>query len=116
MPHTEAFTTWLGSIGDTLGPYCTVGDRSALESLYQAAGGSHWTNSTGWLSQQPVSEWYGVTVDSLGRVVEIDLRSNGLTGRLATTLSDLEQLEVLRIGGNVDLSGPLPIGLSTSCR
>ncbi|MDE2654100.1 MAG: Ig-like domain-containing protein [Gemmatimonadota bacterium] len=112
VPRTDAFTGWLSGIEDAIGPYCTGGDRAALESLYQAAGGSAWTNSTGWLSDHPLAEWYGVTADSLGRVVEIDLRANGLTGRLATTLGDLQYMTALRVGSNPGLVGPLPFGLS----
>ena len=112
VPRTAAFTTWLNGIRDANGPYCTGGDRVALRSLYETAGGSAWTNSTAWLSDQPLSEWYGVTVDSLGRVVALDLRANGLTGRLTTTLGNLQHMTALRIGTNPSLVGPLPLSLS----
>ena len=112
VPRTDAFTEWLSGIDDAVGPYCTGGDRAALESFYRAAGGSAWTNSMGWLSDRPLTEWYGVSADSVGRVVEIDLRSNGLTGRITTTLGDLQHMTALRVGSNPGLAGPLPLSLS----
>ena len=45
-------------------------DRSALEKLYHATGGSDWNNNGGWLTDAPVNEWHGVTVHpASGRVV-----------------------------------------------
>ena len=41
---------------------------------------SDWTNSSGWLSQAPVGEWFGVETDEEGRVTALDLPYNGLTG------------------------------------
>ena len=49
-------------------PFCPVGeavpsaDRAALVALYEATGGANWTNSTNWLTEKPVAQWYsGVT-------------------------------------------------------
>ena len=38
-------------------------DREALVALYDATGGTNWTNNTNWLSNEPLSEWYGVETD-----------------------------------------------------
>ena len=62
------------------GPFCNEGDRAALEALYSSAGGDGWTNSEGWLTDVAIGEWHGVTADSLGRIVEVDLEANGLDG------------------------------------
>ena len=82
-----------------------------LDSFYRNTGGEDWTNSSGWLGDVAVSEWYGVRSDSLGRVTRLDLSDNGLTGRLPTILGQLAQLTELRIDGNT-LSGRLPLGLA----
>ena len=46
-------------------------DRAALVALYHATDGPSWTNSTNWLSTEPLSEWFGVTTES-GRVTALD--------------------------------------------
>ena len=43
-------------------------DRAALEALYEAAGAANCLNKDNWLSEAPLDEWYGVTVDGNGRV------------------------------------------------
>lgn len=53
----------------------SVGDLVALISLYNATDGPNWSNNTNWLSEMPLGEWYGVTTDSGGRVVELVLPS-----------------------------------------
>ena len=35
-------------------------DREVLETLYHATGGPSWSNHTNWLSEAPLSEWFGV--------------------------------------------------------
>ena len=51
-------------------------DRVALVALYNATGGASWRRSTNWLSDQPLSAWYGVTLDGNGRVSELRLSTN----------------------------------------
>ena len=48
-------------------------DREALARLYQATDGANWRVNTNWLSDRPVREWYGVTIDR-DRVVDLHLR------------------------------------------
>ena len=83
-------------------------DRFALVALYNATGGPNWTNSSGWLSDQPVGEWRGVTADAEGRVTDLVLSSNGLEGSLPSEIGRLTHLRVLNLGFN-DLTGPIPI-------
>ena len=112
MPGTSAFSSWLKGI-DEVEParLCNAADKAALEALYQTATGSGWTNSEGWLDTGAVDQWFGVTADSLGRITELDLTNNGLSGSLPSGLGDLAEMVVLRIGGNL-LSGRLPLSLS----
>ena len=81
-------------------------DRAALEAVYRATGGPNWTNNTNWLSSQPLDSWHGVRTSD-GRVVELNLIRNGLTGRIPRSLLRLERLQDLTLYGN-QLTGPLP--------
>ncbi|MCY4506955.1 MAG: hypothetical protein OXG35_08350, partial [Acidobacteria bacterium] len=82
-------------------------DRAALEALYDATDGSNWTDSTNWKTDAPLSEWFGVTTDSAGRVGWLYLPSNALTGALPSELGNLTNLQTLRLDFN-DLSGSIP--------
>ena len=86
-------------------------DRAPLIALYEAAGGTDWRNSEGWLGHASLDQWHGVTVNSAGRVIELNLSRNGLEGRIPARLAQLEWLTALRIDGN-ELAGPLPLDLS----
>ena len=85
----------------------TAADRAALVALYNATGGSNWTNNTNWLSNGTVNEWHGVTTDDDGRVTELNLRENNLSGGISSGLDQLASLERLDLQGN-DLTGSIP--------
>ena len=82
-------------------------DREVLEVLYHATGGPGWTNHTNWLSDAPLSEWYGVETDSSGRVTKLDLSHNVLSGTIPPELGQLTQLQHLDLARN-GLSGTIP--------
>ena len=88
------------------------GDYAVLAALYDATGGPTWTNSTNWKTTAPLDEWHGVTTDTSGRVTELDLAQNGLTGPIPDTLGTLSSLEVLRLRENA-LTGTIPGALSS---
>ena len=111
VPGTTGFLAWTEAIGNREGPSCNEADIAALKALHKAAGGVEWTNSDGWTGEGTVGEWHGVSADSLGRVVEIDLTDNGLAGLVPPELGDLGRLMALRLGGNA-LSGRLPQSLA----
>ncbi|WP_419165817.1 leucine-rich repeat domain-containing protein [Candidatus Palauibacter sp.] len=110
VPGTARFTAWLDRISEHRGRFCNESDATVLEQLYYDTGGADWAMSDGWLGGQPLSAWYGVETDSIGRVRRLDLSRNGLTGQLPSPLSQLAALTELRIAGNA-LSGPLPLAL-----
>ena len=85
-------------------------DRAALEALYDATGGATWTDNTNWKTTEPLSEWHGVTTDSDGRVTELILTNNQLTGTIPAELGDLTNLLQLRLDGN-QLTGTIPAEL-----
>ena len=91
----------------TATPPLSESDRDALVALYQATGGPGWTNNHKWLSDAPLGEWRGVTTDAGRRVVNLQLRDNGLTGEIPPELGDLEGLTRLCLCGN-DLTGEIP--------
>ena len=96
-------------------------DRAALVALYNATGGSSWTDNTNWLSSEPLGEWYGVETDGDGRVERLRLGGwddtlhetvgNGLTGPLPSELGTLARLRWLTIEGN-SLTGSIPTELA----
>ena len=92
------------------------GDSLVLVTFYNSTGGpTSWINRDGWL-QGPVSDWQGISLDTLGRVLGIDLRENRLTGSLPSELGALANLEVLNLGRIQEysdlmlneVSGPIP--------
>ncbi len=83
-------------------------DRAALVALYRATNGASWVDSSNWATTAPLGEWFGVqTDDDDGRVTELSLSDNGLTGPIPPVLGDLGQLVALDLGQN-DLTGPIP--------
>ena len=85
--------------------------RAALVALYEATDGPSWTNKEKWLSAAPLGEWYGVTTDSQGRVIELNLRRNNLQGTLPAKLARLTNLEELNLYVN-QLWGSIPTELA----
>ncbi len=83
------------------------GDSLILVALYQATSGNEWNNQSNWLSDQPLSSWYGVTLDRSGRVEALELKSNNLRGELPATLSQLDSLKKLNLSNN-HLYGRVP--------
>ncbi len=80
--------------------------RGALTALYEATDGENWVENENWLSDESLSDWYGVVTDSSGQVVELDLSGNGLKGSIPP-LNALTELRTLDLGQNA-LSGTIP--------
>ena len=74
------------------------GDQAALLALVNATNRSRWKNNKNWLSDLPLSIWYGVTTNAQGRVVELNLFENQLSGSIPPELGNLSKLEVLILG------------------
>ena len=90
-------------------PVQTNQDRAILVELYNATNGPNWTNRTNWLQGDSPCNWFGISCNSEGRVVKINL-SNNLTGTLPASLGNLSQLQSLIFFQN-PLTGTLPASL-----
>lgn len=88
-----------------------ISERDALIAVYHATGGADWAQNTNWLTAEPLGSWHGVTTDRNGRVIELDLNRNLLSGSLPAGLGGLPNLKILRMSGN-NLEGSIPVGLS----
>ena len=109
-----AIQTWLSGIGEVRGPDCSPSgmssaDREALVALYNATDGANWANNENWLSEEPLENWYGVTVSD-GRVTRLVLEFNQLTGMIPAELGDLSSLTELDLSRN-QLTGSIPTEL-----
>ena len=87
-----------------------LSDREALELLYQATGGENWTDTTNWLSDEPLSEWAGVETNEAEKVTGVSLGDNNLTGSIPRELGELDDLATLDVSRNT-LTGPVPAHL-----
>ena len=117
MNGMTAITARAGSVADTAMVTVLVPrtDRSVLIALFESTGGEQWSDKSNWTSVHPLDTWYGVTVNSEGRVTEINLPNNNLRGSLIPELGYLEELATLRVNHN-QLTGHIPpqLGMLTN--
>ncbi len=110
-PDYDAFQEWAQSLEDFRGDPCPPPppntERDALVTLYHATLGDDWRYHTGWLTGAPLGDWHGVTTDSEGHVIELNLRHNNLTGHIPPELGSITDLSYLRLNDN-RLTGALP--------
>lgn len=96
-------------------------DREVLVEFYEATDGPNWSINTNWLSDSPLSDWYGVNTDRDGRVVSLYLKGGanfvGPKGLLPPSITELSELSSLSLGRN-QLHGEIPaaIGKLTELR
>lgn len=86
------------------------GERNALIALYQATTGEHWMFRNNWCTDASVGEWYGITTDSEGYVVAINLPENNLDGCIPEEIGCLSRLETLNLKKNL-IRTPIPESL-----
>ena len=115
----EGFRAWLNAIPVRDGDFIACNqERSDLIRLYDAMGGDDWANSQNWGTSGPLETWYGIEVDSTtGRVTEINLNRNDLSGEIPPDIQYFPQLRRLRLDHN-RLVGEVPpeIGRLTELR
>ena len=88
----------------------TEQDRVVLVELYNATNGPNWADNTNWNSSEPIDQWHGVTTDPNGRVIELSLQSNQLSGSMPSSLGNLTNLRELYLYYN-QLNGEIPPSL-----
>ncbi len=93
--------------GDTCGVSSV--EKQALMDFYNSTNGASWTNNTNWLTDAPVCEWFGVTVEN-GKVTKLSLISNNLEGTIPESLGDLTSLNYVALAIN-KLTGNLPASI-----
>lgn len=80
-------------------------DRCALIDFFMAMGGPNWERKDNWLTDAPLSEWYGCDPGSSG-VWGLDLYSNGLEGRIPPEMGYLTGIHSLDLSYNPGIVGP----------
>ena len=90
-----------------------VQDSLALVDLYNSTDGPHWIVNTNWLTENPVSEWYGISITNK-RVTGINLVGNHLKGSIPSSIGNLAMLTDLELGTSPEfpyanfLNGSIP--------
>ncbi len=95
---------------DITNPGIPASELEALIGLYNALGGSSWTNRSGWLETTTPCTWYGVQCNG-GHVTGLQLRGNNLVGTIPDSLFNLPFLQTLDLSSN-KLTGNLPARLT----
>ena len=104
----EGFRAWLNAIPKHDGDFLACNEeRSDLMKLHDAMGGESWANSANWGTSALLASWYGIEVDPTGRVTEIDLNRNDLSGEVPPEIQYFPHLRLLRLDYN-DLEGEVP--------
>ena len=117
VPDDLLEVTWFHDLSSLQLPTCsgaplenkqerTKHSREALEALFNATDGPNWINNTHWLSDAPISLWYGVGLSS-DFVETLVLQQNGLSGSIPPQIVDLARLRTLSLENN-DLTGLEP--------
>ena len=83
-------------------------DRAALMALYEATDGANWDDDTNWGTDEDLGDWYGVWTNSDGRVEQVVIRDNGLSGQIPPELEGLGALRRLDLSYHPNLSGSVP--------
>ncbi len=83
-----------------------------LRDFYDGADGANWTDNANWLSNRPLEEWHGITVNEDGQVTELVLDGNNLAGDLPPEIGKLESLTRLALNRN-GLTGAVPLELGS---
>lgn len=84
--------------------------KTYLIKFYHSTNGENWKNNTNWLSDKPLSEWYGVSVrgkDPKNGLFSLKLPNNNLKGRIPEGFSIFEDAVFIYLQDNA-LEGPIP--------
>ena len=90
-------------------PVQGAAEKEALIAFFISTGGENWTNSGGWLVRASPCNWFGVVCTG-GKVFQILMESNNLTGSIPAEFANLPTLTDLRLNSN-SLTGSIPAEL-----
>lgn len=89
--------------GETEGEVDLTIEKEALIQLYDETNGDNWTNNENWNSDEPIEEWFGVTINESTKGVEsLSLQNNNLIG--IANVSNFQLLKSVDFSNN-NLSG-----------
>lgn len=86
-------------------------ERDALVALYNSTDGANWTNNTNWNTAEPVSSWFGVTVENImgiDHITKIEINDNNLNGTLPIEIGNLIELKIFTSVFSTNLIGNIP--------
>lgn len=75
-------------------------ERSALLAIFNALGGSAWSDNANWNTSASLGTWDGVEVNSDGFVTKLSLPTNNLTGTIPNEIENLTHLTELDFSNN----------------
>ena len=85
-------------------------DRASLIAIYNALDGQNWRYKWN-LNEPDLEKWFGISLNSKGRVEGIYLQSNDLKGTIPSEIKHLTYLNRLNLVGNDNVYGEIPIEL-----
>ena len=88
-------------------------DSLALIALYNSTNGDNWIDNSNWLTDEPIDNWFGITVED-DRVTAIELLGNDLSGSIPSQFGNMNNLQVLSLAEN-QLLTPDIIGETDVC-
>ena len=86
-------------------------DKEILVKIFETMNGPNWkgSQSDNWLSEKPIGEWGGVTVNDSGRVVSLRIQGDSVRGLIPAEIGGLTELEQLYIySRSYDVANVLP--------
>jgi Leucine-rich repeat (LRR) protein len=89
----------------SIAQYNASTDQDALMTLYFETDGDNWVIP--WDLADDMGNWYGVTLNGDGRVVELNLEGQNLNGTISSVIGNLSELKHLYLGFN-QLFGTIP--------
>jgi len=75
-------------------------EKQILIKFYHSTGGTGWKENAGWLTNQNVCNWHGVTCEDNDEIIELVLKENNLIGTIPSEIGMLTNLRRLILSNN----------------